>query len=107
MAEAEVPSAAEAEAEASDKRLFISFFFYDIIFYIGAILLKWIKDGNSYKLCYNVSKSILDEAIKMAGLKKFFTNFTVIDDRKAVEVKLFDEYLIYACMLGVADKNYN
>ena len=42
------------------------------------------------------------EAIELAGLKKFLKEYTLIKDREAIEVTLFEEYLIYAQMMGIA-----
>ena len=36
--------------------------------------------------------------------KKFLKDFTLIDEREALEVNLWNEYLIYAQIFGMADK---
>lgn len=53
---------------------------------------------------YIVSPSMMDEAKKVAGLKKFLNEFSNIKDRNAIEVNLWDEYLMYAMIFGIADK---
>ena len=53
---------------------------------------------------FEVHPSMMEEAEKMAGLKKFLKEFTLIDDREAIEVSLWNEYLIYAQIFGMADK---
>ena len=50
-----------------------------------------------------VNRKVRDEAIKMAGLKKFLLE-TSIDEKKFIEVHLWDYYLMYAELLGIADK---
>ena len=40
------------------------------------------------------------------GLKKFLEDFTLIQDRGAVEVKLWNNYLIFASLYGIADQVY-
>ena len=40
----------------------------------------------------------------MAGLKKFFNEFENMTDKEAIEVQLWEEYLMYAQIFGVADK---
>lgn len=45
-----------------------------------------------------------EEAVKLLGLKKYLEEFSSIDEKKAIEVKLWNEYLIFAQVLGVADK---
>lgn len=44
------------------------------------------------------------EAIKIAGLKKYLEKYTLIKDREAIEVATFEEYLIYAQLMGIAKK---
>ncbi|MCL2496916.1 MAG: DUF2207 domain-containing protein, partial [Clostridiales bacterium] len=41
---------------------------------------------------------------RMYGFKKFLEEFTIIDERDADEVKLWNSYLIFAQVLGIADK---
>ena len=47
---------------------------------------------------------VREEAIKLAELRKFLLDFSVINTREAIEVKLWEEYLIFANILGIADK---
>ena len=51
---------------------------------------------------YKVDESLYEEACKMAGLKKFLKEFSNIKDRKAIEVSLWEEYLMYAQIFGIA-----
>ena len=48
--------------------------------------------------------SLEEEAKKLAGLKKFFKEFTLINEKMPIEVSLWNEYLMYAQMFGMADK---
>lgn len=57
----------------------------------------------SYKKCL-VSDIMYPEAIKVAGVKKFLKDFSNIKDRNAIEVNLWEEYLMYAQIFGIADK---
>ncbi len=50
------------------------------------------------------SEKLNELAWQLAGLKKFFKNFGSIQDKSAIEVKLWREYLMYAQILGVAKK---
>lgn len=43
-----------------------------------------------------------EKATQLAGLKKYLKEYTLIKEREAVEVTLFEDYLIYAQMLGIA-----
>jgi len=53
---------------------------------------------------YGVNPIMMDEAIKMKGLKEFFNYFKNMDDKEAIEVMLWEEYLMYAQIFGVADE---
>lgn len=51
-----------------------------------------------------VSDSLKEDAEKLAGLKKFLNEFSNIKDRESIEVKLWEEYLMYAQIFGIAKK---
>ncbi|MBP3766130.1 MAG: DUF2207 domain-containing protein [Bacilli bacterium] len=53
---------------------------------------------------YKVNDSMYEEAVKMAGLKKFFKEFDNMSDKEAIDVHLWEEYLMYAQIFGVAEK---
>lgn len=53
---------------------------------------------------YNVNPMMLEEAKKMKGLKNFLEEFSLIDTREAIEVTMWEEYLMYAQIFGIADK---
>lgn len=38
------------------------------------------------------------------GFKKYLQDFTVINERQAVEVELWDDYLVFATLYGIADQ---
>ena len=44
------------------------------------------------------------ETVKMLGLKKFLTEFTLIGERTSGEAVLWQDYLVFAALLGIADK---
>ena len=52
----------------------------------------------------HVSPELREEAIHLSGLKKFLLEFSQIPKRKAIEVHLWEDYLIFAHLLGIADK---
>ena len=54
------------------------------------------------KSYYNFQPSLTEELKHIANLKKYLLDYTLIKDREAIEVHLFEEYLIYAQMLGIA-----
>jgi len=45
-----------------------------------------------------------EEARKVIGFKKFLEDFTLVDERKSVEVTLWKDYLVFAALYGIADK---
>ena len=51
---------------------------------------------------YVVDPSMMEEAIKMKGLKNFFNEFDNMSDKEAIQVMLWQEYLMFAQMFGVA-----
>ena len=53
---------------------------------------------------YVVNDSLMEEAKELAGLKKFLEEFTLIKEREPIEVNLFEDYLIFAQILGIAKK---
>ncbi len=67
---------------------------------------KFVEEGliDKVKKEYFVKDKIQEYAYEMAGLKKFLKDFSNIKDREAIEVKLWEYYLIYAQIFGIAKK---
>ena len=53
---------------------------------------------------YTATPSLNEIGMQMGGLKNFFKHFTSLNEKKPIEVKLWREYLIYAQLMGMADK---
>ena len=53
---------------------------------------------------YLVKYDMYNEAVEMGGLKKFLNEFSQIDKKEPIEVKLWNEYLMYAQIFGIASK---
>jgi len=51
---------------------------------------------------YCIDSSMMEEAEQMSGLKKFLKEFSMIDTREPIEVNLWNEYLMYAQIFGIA-----
>ena len=51
---------------------------------------------------FTIQKPIREEAEHLAGLEKFLKEFSQIDKREPIEVKLWHEYLMFAQLLGMA-----
>lgn len=62
-----------------------------------------IVDGKVFKhTIYQIDSSMMVEAEYMAGLKKFLKEFSTINEREPIEVNLWNEYLMYAQIFGIA-----
>lgn len=53
---------------------------------------------------YIATPELKQEAIELAGLKRYLDEYTLIKEREAIEVKLFEDYLIFAQIMGIAKK---
>lgn len=53
---------------------------------------------------YIATTELKEEAMKLAGLKRYLNEYTLIKEREAIEVQLFEEYLIFAQIMGIAKK---
>ena len=73
---------------------------FDKILYVGEYRLvdkKYIVDRH-------VLDSVKELAINIKGFKRFLLEFSEIGDRSSIEVKTWEEYLIFAELLGIAKK---
>ena len=87
--------------------LIIDRFYTKVIRYETRNLIKdgYIKQVRKGRKIKNVVDSKLkQEAINLYGLKKFLASYSLIDEREIKEVHIWDEYLIYAQLFGMADK---
>lgn len=77
---------------------------------IDGTTMTFVGDGlitesqSAFGKSYLVNDMMKENAMQMAGLKKFLNEFSNIKDRASIEVKLWDEYLIYAQIFGIAEK---
>ena len=53
---------------------------------------------------YIISDKLRQEAIEMKGLRKFLKEFSQISKKEPIEVKLWDQYLMYAQIFGIAEQ---
>ncbi|MCR5187241.1 MAG: DUF2207 domain-containing protein, partial [Clostridia bacterium] len=51
---------------------------------------------------YHATQQLRQYAEEIYGLKRYLLDYTLIPDRQAIEVALFEEYLVFAQMLGIA-----
>ena len=55
--------------------------------------------------CKNVmDDQIYNDSVELYGLKKYLEEFSRMDQKEALEVRLWDEYLMFAYLFGIADK---
>ena len=71
---------------------------------------KHIYKRNSKSECK--SKNVMDDVMyedskRLLGLKIFLDEFSNIKEREVIEVKLWDEYLMFAYLFGIADKVFD
>lgn len=51
---------------------------------------------------YTIDSYLYEEAVKLAGLKKYLKEFSLIKEKEPIEVMLWEEYLIFAQIFGIA-----
>ena len=62
------------------------------------------EEKKTFGTTYLVSDSMKETALQMAGLKNFLNEFSNIKERESIEVNLWEEYLMYAQIFGIAKK---
>lgn len=84
-------------------------------------VFDWLKEAEEYgrnlyvtdnlvkkeNRTYIIDDKVKNDAIELAGLKKYLQEFSQINTKQALEVKLWKEYLMYAQIFGMADKVAN
>ena len=69
----------------------------------GLIILEEVTQFKIFKSKkYTATPELHEEAERIYGLKRYLKEYTLIPDREAIQVQLFEEYLIFAQMLGIA-----
>lgn len=61
-----------------------------------------IKEANSSKI--KVTEALKQKAKELQELKNFLLNFSAIENKESIKVHIWNDYLIYAQLLGIADK---
>lgn len=72
----------------------------------GLITKSFKNSSYGYEEMYKVSEILYEDAVKLVGLKKFLEEFSLISKREYYDVHIWDEYLIFAHLLGISDKVY-
>ena len=69
----------------------------------GLIVKKEVTTMKIFKSTkYEVTNELTEIAMQLAGLKKYLKEYTLIKEREAIEVQLFENYLVYAQLMGIA-----
>ena len=68
----------------------------------GYIYTRTNKKECKYKNVMN--DKIYNDSVELYGLKKYLKEFSRINTKEVMEVKLWDEYLMFAYLFGMADK---
>lgn len=66
------------------------------------LLIREIDDKGREK--FITTKALDEKALQLCGLKRFLNDFSNMENRESIQVHLWDDYLIYAQMFGIADK---
>ena len=98
--------------EKSELRSWCQQNFYKFLSSIGTIPFeetKLLKEQGHITETHNHGIELLDESIyndslKLIGLKAFLINFSKMEEKEVLEIKLWDEYLVFAVLFGLANK---
>lgn len=77
----------------------ITFLPVAILLIINAILALMINGKLS-----NLTQKGIDEREKWKGLKKYMENFSLLNEKEIPALEVWEEYLVYATVFGIADK---
>lgn len=62
-----------------------------------------VETGKVFKTKeYTLDNYIYEDAVKLAGLKKYLKEFSLIKEKEPIEVMFWEEYLIFAQIFGIA-----
>ena len=53
---------------------------------------------------YVMDDKMYEDSVRLYGLKKYLEEFSRFDTKEVMEVKLWDEYLMFAYLFGIADR---
>ncbi len=76
----------------------------DLIKYINNEGHIYNRKSKECKRMIVLDDKIYEDVKKLYGLKLFLDDFSLMGTKEAVDVHLWEEYLMYAYLLGLADK---
>ena len=62
------------------------------------------NDRKECKRIHVMNDQVYNDSINLFGLKKYLKEFSNMKEKAAMDVKLWDEYLIFACLFGMTKK---
>lgn len=78
------------------------------------LVTKWVTDlplagasflqAHGYGTGTNFTPAGQEQARRVIGFRNFLKDFTLLKERETIEVALWQDYLIYAALFGIADK---
>jgi len=81
--------------------------FYDILMLLTNSEIKKLREANHIKpmnKSYVMDEEIYNDSVKLLGLKKYLMNFSSINEKEINDVHIWEDYLIYANLFGIADR---
>ena len=75
-----------------------------IIPYIITIIIQLITLSKLLKRTNILTQKGVDEYAKWKGLKKYMEDFSMLDKREIPEIVIWEKFLVYATVFGIADK---
>ena len=77
----------------------------DLVLGVGFLAFYFILGYSIISsLFHHVKEEYLEEKKKLLGLKKYLTEYSLMKDKYPIEIALWDKYLVYASLFGIADK---
>ncbi len=64
-----------------------------------------IKRGLNCSVIY--TDKLIEELTKLKGLKRYLSDMSLLDEKLSKDVHLWETYLIFASMFGIANKTFN
>ena len=95
----------EAELKKWVKNNFYAF--YDTLMFLKNDEIRKLNEADRIKRIngtYVMDEGIYNDSVKLLGLKKYLINFSDMNLKEIKELSLWEDYLIYANLFGIADK---
>lgn len=84
--------------------MFISFFVEKFIFPLLILIINAILCSRIVKRINILTQKGVDTKEQWKGLKKYMEDFSLLKEREIPELVIWEKYLVYATVMGIADK---